>query len=95
MCRNIRPLFNYDPPATDEEIILSSLQFIRKISGFSKPSKANEAVFNQAVDEVALVARRLLGSLVTQAPARNRFQEAERKRARAAVRFGGHDNAAP
>ncbi|HXX64137.1 MAG TPA: DUF2277 domain-containing protein, partial [Bacteroidota bacterium] len=67
MCRNIRPLFNYDPPATDEEITLSSLQFIRKISGFSKPSKANEAVFNQAVDEVALVARRLLGSLVTQA----------------------------
>jgi len=94
MCRNIRPLFNYDPPVTDEEITLSSLQFIRKISGFSKPSKANEAAFNSAVDEVALAARRLMGALVTQAPPRNRVQEAERRRARAAVRFGDHEDAA-
>ena len=89
MCRNIKPLFNFDPPATNEEIQLSSIQFIRKISGFTKPSKSNEAAFHQAVNEVSIVARRLIESLETQAPPRNRAVEAARAKARAAERFGG------
>jgi len=88
MCRNIKPLFNYDPPATDEEIRLSSLQFVRKISGFATPSKANAAAFDAAVDEISGVARKLIDALKTQAPARNREHEAARKKAAAALRFG-------
>ena len=76
MCRNIKTLFNFDPPATDDEIRASSLQFVRKLSGSTTPSKANEVAFNQAVEEVSLVAHTLLGSLVTQAPSRNREVEA-------------------
>jgi len=89
MCRNIKPLFNFEPPATDEEIRLSSLQFVRKISGYTRPSKANEEAFARAVDEVSAAARRLLGSLVTQAPVRNREEEEARRKARSAGRFGG------
>jgi hypothetical protein len=89
MCRNIKPLFNFSPPSTDEEIRLSSLQFVRKISGFTKPSKANETAFNQAVNDVSLITRRLLDSLDTQAPPRNREVEAARAKARGAQRFGG------
>jgi hypothetical protein len=89
MCRNIRTLFNFDPPATDEEIRAASLQFVRKLSGFTAPSKANEAAFDQAIDEVADVARRLIDSLVTTAPARDREEWAAKARARAAERFGG------
>ncbi len=88
MCRNIKMLFNFDPPATDDEIQASSLQFVRKLSGFSKPSQANEAVFNQAVAEVASVARQLIDSLVTNAPSRNRELEAAKASARAVARFG-------
>jgi hypothetical protein len=88
MCRNIRTLFNFDPPATDEEILAASVQFVRKLSGFTNPSKANEAAFSQAVDEVADVARRLIDSLVTTAPARDREEWAARARARALERFG-------
>ena len=88
MCRNIKTLFNFDPPATDEEIRGASVQFVRKLSGFNKPSKANEAAFDRAVDEVQVVARRLLDSLVTTAEPRDREVEAERARARAAERFG-------
>ncbi|MGL1297139.1 DUF2277 domain-containing protein, partial [Vibrio parahaemolyticus] len=77
MCRNIKTLFNFEPPATEDEIRASALQFVRKLSGFSRPSQANEAVFNQAVDEVAAAARRLLASLQTHAPARDREIEAE------------------
>jgi len=88
MCRNIKTLFNFDPPATDEEIREASLQFVRKLSGFNKPSKANEAAFNHAVEEVAAAARNLLNSLVTSAGPRDREVEAERARARAAERFG-------
>jgi hypothetical protein len=87
MCRNIRTLFNFDPPATEEEIRASSLQFVRKLSGFTKPSKANRAAFEQAVDDVAAVARRLLGSLETHGHPRNREEEAEKARARAAIRY--------
>ena len=87
MCRNIKTLFNFDPPATDEEIRAASLQFVRKLSGFSKPSKANEAPFERATDEVADVARRLLDALVTQAPPRDREVEAAKAKARAAKRF--------
>src|SRR4029079_10847934 len=76
MCRNIRTLFNFEPPATDEEIRAASLQFVRKLSGFNAPSKANEAAFNQAIEEVAVVARRLVDSLVTAAPPRDREEEA-------------------
>jgi hypothetical protein len=86
MCRNIRTLFNFDPPVTDEEIREASLQFVRKLSGFNQPSRANEAAFNRAVDEVTAVARNLLDSLVTSAQPRNREVEAERARARAAER---------
>jgi len=89
MCRNIKTLFNFDPPATDEEIEASALQFVRKLSGYNKPSKSNEAVFNRAVQDVAAIARNLLESLETNAEPRDREIEAERARARAAVRFGG------
>jgi hypothetical protein len=88
MCRNIKTLYNFEPPATDDEIRAASLQFVRKLSGYTKPSKANEEVFDRAIDEVAGVAQRLLDSLVTQAPARNREAEAEKARSRAAQRFG-------
>ena len=88
MCRNIRPLFNFDPPVTDEEVRAASLQFVRTISGFSKPSKANEEAFDAAVEEVAAAARRLVDSLVTSAPARDRDVEAAKARARAAERYG-------
>jgi hypothetical protein len=87
MCRNIKPLFNFDPPVTDEEVRAASLQFVRKISGFTKPSKANEAAFDEAIDEVAAAARRLMDSLVTTAPARDREIEAAKAKARAAERF--------
>ncbi|HEX7676475.1 MAG TPA: DUF2277 domain-containing protein [Thermoanaerobaculia bacterium] len=88
MCRNIKTLFNFDPPATDEEIEASALQFVRKLSGYNKPSKSNEAVFDRAVQDVAAIARNLLESLETNAEPRDREIEAERARARAAVRFG-------
>lgn len=88
MCRNIKTLFNFDPPVTAEEIRAASLQFVRKISGFNKPSKANEDSFLAAVDEIAGVAGRLLRSLETNAPPKNREEEAARARARAAQRFG-------
>jgi len=88
MCRNIRTLFNFDPPVTDEEIRAASLQFVRKISGFNKPSKANEAAFLAAIDEVASISKRLLQSLETSAPPRNREEEAAKAIARAAARFG-------
>ena len=88
MCRNIKTLYNFEPPATDEEIRASALQFVRKLSGFTKPSKANEAAFQQAVEEVSSVARRLIDSLVTQAPPRDRAVEAAKARTKAAVRYG-------
>ena len=88
MCRNIRPLFNFEPPVTNDEIRSASLQFVRKLSGFNKPSKQNEAAFELAVDETAEVARKLLHSLVTTAPPRDREVEAQKRRARAAERFG-------
>jgi hypothetical protein len=88
MCRSIKTLFNFAPPVTDDEIRAASLQFVRKLSGFNKPSKANEAAFNAAVDRVAMVSRTLLYSLETSAPPRNREEEAARARARAAQRFG-------
>ena len=88
MCRNIKTLFNFDPPATDEEIRAASLQFVRKLSGFNKPSKANEGLFLAAVDEVAGISTRLLRSLETNAPPKNREEEAAKARARAAERFG-------
>ena len=88
MCRNIRTLFNFDPPATDDEVRSAALQFVRKVSGFAKPSKANEAAFDRATDEVADAARRLLGALVTVAAKRDRETEAARARERAAQRFG-------
>jgi hypothetical protein len=88
MCRNIKPLFNFDPPVTDEEIRAASLQFVRKISGFQKPSKTNEASFLAAVDEIAGISTRLLSSLETNAPPKNREEEAAKAKARAAERFG-------
>ena len=88
MCRNIKILFNFDPPVTAEEIRAASLQFVRKISGFNKPSKANEASFMAAVDEIAGISTRLLRSLETNAPSRNREEETAKARARAAERFG-------
>lgn len=87
MCRNIRTLHNFSPPATDDEVRASSLQFVRKISGFTKPSKANEEAFNRAVDEIAHSARHLLASLVTNAPPRDRETEATKAKARSAARF--------
>ena len=88
MCRNIKMLFNFDPPVTPEEIRAASLQFVRKISGFNKPSKANEAAFLKAVDEVAAVSGRLLSSLETNAEPRSREEEAAKAKARSAERFG-------
>jgi hypothetical protein len=88
MCRNIRTLFNFDPPATDEEIRAASIQFVRKLSGFTSPSKANQVVFDQAIDDVAAIARRLIDALVTTAEPRNREEEATKARARSAARFG-------
>jgi hypothetical protein len=88
MCRNIKTLFNFEPAATDEEIHASALQFVRKLSGFNKPSQHNEAAFNQAVAEVSDAARRLLTSLHTHAPARDRAVEAEKARERSRLRFG-------
>ena len=87
MCRNIKTLHNFTPPATDEEIRASSLQFVRKLSGFSKPSRANEPAFNRAVDEVTRAARTLLDALVTNAPPRDREAEAAKARAKGAARF--------
>ena len=87
MCRNIKTLFNFDPPATDEEIRAASLQFVRKLSGFHAPSKANERVFNTAIDDVATIARRLIDDLDTTAPPKNRDEEAAKAKARAAERF--------
>ena len=88
MCRNIRTLFNFDPPVTDEEIRAASLQFVRKISGFNKPSKSNEGLFVAAVDEIAGISRRFLRSLETNAPPRNREVESAKAKTRAALRFG-------
>jgi hypothetical protein len=87
MCRNIRTLHNFDPPATEDEIRASALQFVRKLSGFTRPSKANEPAFNRAVDEVTRVAHELIGSLVTHGPPRDREVEAAKARARAAERY--------
>jgi len=87
MCRNIKNLFNFDPPVTDEEIRGAALQFVRKVSGFNKPSKTNEAAFLSAVDQVAAVSKNLLNSLETDAPPKNRAEEATKARARAAQRF--------
>ena len=88
MCRNIKPLFNFDPPVTDEEIRAASLQFVRKITGFNKPSRANEAAFESAIEEISGICERLLSSLETTATPRNREEEAAKARARAAERFG-------
>jgi len=88
MCRNIKTLFNFDPPVTDEEVRAAALQFVRKISGFNKPSKANEALFLTAVGEIAGISNRLLRSLETNAPPKNREDEAAKAKARAAERFG-------
>ena len=88
MCRNIKTLFNFDPPATDEEIRAASLQFVRKLSGFTAPSKANEAAFDRAIDEVSAVARRLIDSLSTNASPRNREDVAAAAKLRSAERFG-------
>ena len=87
MCRNIKTLFNFAPPATDEEIRAASLQFVRKLSGYNAPSKANEAVFNAAIDDVSRIARGLIDGLVTQSPARDREEEAAKAKARSAMRF--------
>jgi hypothetical protein len=88
MCRNIKTLFNFDPPVNEDEIRAASIQFVRKITGFNKPSKANEAAFLNAIEEVAAVSARLLRSLETTAPPKNREEEAAKARARAEVRFG-------
>lgn len=88
MCRNIRTLFNFDPPASDEEIHAAAIQYVRKITGYNKPSKVNEEAFNRAVNEIALVTKNLFHTLETSAEPRNREIEAERARARAAKRFG-------
>jgi len=88
MCRNIRTLYNFEPPTTHEEIDAAAVQYVRKVSGMQKPSQANAEAFDRAVEEVAAVTQRLLDSLVTSAPPRDREVEAERRRARAAVRFG-------
>jgi hypothetical protein len=88
MCRNIKTLFNFDPPVTDEETRAAALQFVRKITGFSKPSKANEALFQSAVDDIASISIQLLRSLETNAPAKNREEEAVKAKARSAARFG-------
>ena len=87
MCRNIRPLYNFEPPATDDEVRAAALQFVRKVSGFNKPSKTNEAAFDAAVDQVAAAARSLLNSLETNAAPKDRAEEATKARARSAARF--------
>ena len=88
MCRNIKMLFNFDPPVTPEEVQAASLQFVRKISGFNKPSKANEAAFMAAIDAISGISMQLLGSLETNAPAKNREEEKARLKAKSALRFG-------
>jgi hypothetical protein len=88
MCRNIKTLFNFDPPVTKEEVHAASLQFVRKITGFNKPSKANEEAFQSAIEDIAAISNRLLRSLETTAPPKNREEEAAKARARAAERFG-------
>ncbi len=88
MCRNIKNLFNFDPPVTDQEVRAASLQFVRKISGFNKPSKANEVPFQAAIEEIAAISRRLLRTLETSSPPKNREEEAAKAKARAAQRFG-------
>jgi hypothetical protein len=92
MCRNIKTLFNFEPPATEEEIRAASLQFVRKLSGFARPSKVNEPAFERAVEDVAAAARVLIATLVTNADPRDREIEAARARARSAARFGAHAN---
>lgn len=87
MCRNIKPLFNFEPPVNDDEVRAAALQYVRKISGFTKPSKANEAAFNAAIDAIAAISQALLNSLETNAPPKNREEEAARLRARSALRF--------
>ena len=89
MCRNIKPLFNFEPPATEEEIRAAAMQFVRKISGFNTPSRANEAAFYAAVDDIARISEQLLGSLESTATPKNREEEAAKAKARAAQRFGG------
>jgi hypothetical protein len=89
MCRNIKPLFNFEPPATDDEVRASALQFVRKVSGYNKPSKVNEDAFNNAVNEVTEAACRLIAALVTTAPPRDRDEVAAKARERAALRYGG------
>lgn len=89
MCRNIKPLFNFDPPATDEEIRAAALQFVRKVSGFHEPSKVNQKAFERAIDEVAKVSRTLIDALQTDAKPHNREEEAAKRHARAIARFGG------
>ena len=88
MCRNIKMLFNFEPPVSGDEVRAASLQFVRKISGFNKPSKANEEAFHQAIEEIAAASQRLLSRLETTAPPRNREEEAAKARARSAARFG-------
>jgi hypothetical protein len=88
MCRNIKVLYNFQPPTTEDEVKAAALQFVRKVSGMTKPSHANEAAFDQAVEDVAAITRRLLGELVTAAPPKDREVEAEKRRARSAERFG-------
>ncbi len=89
MCRNIKTLFNFEPPATEEEIHAASLQYVRKFSGFNKPSRANEAAFYSAVEDIARISERLLASLETAAPPKDREEEATKAKARSALRFGG------
>lgn len=89
MCRNIKTLFNFEPPATREEIEAAALQYVRKVSGFNKPSRANEAAFRSAIEDIASITERLLSSLETAAPPKDREEEAEKAKARSALRFGG------
>jgi hypothetical protein len=88
MCRNIKTLFNFDPPVTDDEVRAASLQFVRKISGFTKPSKSNEAAFHQAIQDITAISAQYLGSLETHAPPKNREEEAAKAKARSAQRYG-------
>jgi hypothetical protein len=89
MCRNIKTLFNFDPPATEDEISAASLQYVRKVTGFSKPSKTNETAFYSAVEDIAKISERLLAALETSAPPKDREEEAAKAKARSAIRFGG------
>jgi hypothetical protein len=91
MCRNIRPLYNFEPQASEDEVRASAIQFVRKTSGFQKPSKANEAVFNRAIDEITAATQRMLAELVTNAPPKNREEEAEKAKRRAAPRYEAQD----